>query len=87
MDGVSGVQVDLGRRSRTTLELEEGSAPTDEQIRKAVREAGFTAGEIRRPGQGIDSGTRAGISWSRSGPVVNACRPATRVTGGSPTRA
>lgn len=46
--GVSDVEIDLAK-SEVMLELKEGSAPGDEQIRQAVREAGLTPGEIRRP--------------------------------------
>lgn len=50
LNGVSDVQVDVGK-SQATLVLEKGSAPSDEDIREAVRRAGFTSGEVRRGGE------------------------------------
>jgi len=47
LDGVSDVQIDLGK-SEATLEFREGSTVSDEEIRQEVRRAGFTPGAIRR---------------------------------------
>lgn len=46
LPGVTRITVDVGK-SLATLAVETGAGPTDEEIRRAVREAGFTAGEIR----------------------------------------
>lgn len=47
IEGVSDVRIDVGK-SQAVLTLEEGAAPSDDEIREAIRRAGFSTGEIRR---------------------------------------
>lgn len=44
--GVKDVQVSL-RKSQATLKVDPGTQVTDAQIRRAIREAGFSAGAIK----------------------------------------
>lgn len=50
IDGVQDVQMDL-ETGRVTLTLEPGASVTEDQLRRAVEQAGFTPGETI---QGID---------------------------------
>ncbi len=47
LPGVTNVETDL-RKGETTVDLAAGSEVTEEQVRKAVRDAGFTASTIER---------------------------------------
>lgn len=59
LDGVEGVTTSL-EKSQAVLHLKPGAIVTEEQVRAAVKDAGFTAGKIR-----IEKGGAAGAGEAK----------------------
>ncbi len=72
IDGVTNVTIKL-EKGIATLELKEGANPSDEEITKRVKDAGFTPREIKRESPATTSANFESVTLKIEGMVCQYC--------------